>query len=946
MTFIYGASANTIGGAASGAANVISGNNQGVYIGSGTSGNVVLGNLIGTDIHGTAKLGNANAGVDLVGATANTIGGAASGAANVVSGNKYGVYFANTGTSGNVVLGNFIGTDVHGTAVLGNTTDGVLINLAATDNTVGGAGAGNVVSGNFNGIEMAGFGTSGNVVLGNLIGTDVHGTASLGNGGGDGVALIFGESANTVGGVASGAGNVISGNNQGVYFTGTSGNVVLGNLIGTDIHGTAKLGNTSGGIDLYGGATANTIGGAAAGAGNVISGNFDGVDITNGGTANVVLGNFIGADVHGTANLGNSRYGVYVDGVQNSIGGTAASSGNTIAFNAEGVVLSGSSAVRDSILGNSIFSNTGPGIDLGSPAGNNGQAAPVLTSVTSTTSTVVLGTLTSAPGTYRVEFFASPSSGPAGQGKTYLGLSSFTVPSGGTMSFIGYGLAALPPNSVVTATATNTTTGSTYGDTSAFSAGLKPFSGLVVTDTSDSASDTGSLRYQLNHLAAGSNTITFDIPGTGAKTIDLTSPLPVIKQKVDIKGLSQGGNGYSGPPLIVLDGVGAGSGAIGLDFAAGSSGSVVRGLDIQQFSGDGIVIKGGASGILVAGNFIGTGVSGATRLGNLTGILLENGASANTIGGTAGGDANVISGNGEGVDLSGNGTSGNLVTGNKIGTDKTGALNLGNNGDAVSLSGGASNNTIGGTASGTGNFIAFNAAGVVLTGATPVGASILGTSMYSNTSGGIDLGSGNHGQTAPANSSVAATSYTGTLTSANGTYRVEVFATPASGPDLPQGKTFLGAMNVVITTGSKSFTIGGLSIPANSTVTATATNLGTHDTSAFATAATAGFGTTTAFTSAPVFAVSGQAQTIKLSAHVSSSRTVNVGTVTFTIVGIGTVTATVGANGVATANFVVPANTAAGQYQIIAAYNGAGGFASSSTDSEDDSDLTVKPAKK
>ncbi len=88
------------------------------------------------------------------------------------------------GSSGNLVVGNYIGTDVHGTAALGNAVDGVLINGGSTANTIGGTatGSGNIISGNSDsGVYLSGGATSGNVVVGNLIGTDVHGTAALGN---------------------------------------------------------------------------------------------------------------------------------------------------------------------------------------------------------------------------------------------------------------------------------------------------------------------------------------------------------------------------------------------------------------------------------------------------------------------------------------------------------------------------------------------------------------------------------------------------------------------------------------------------------------------------------------------------------------------------------------------------------------------------------------------
>src|SRR5262249_19659932 len=129
-----------------------------------------------------------------------------------------------------------------------------------------------------------------------------------------GVQVACGSANNTIGGTAAGARNVISGNNPGVWFTCTSGsaNLVEGNFIGTDVTGTAALGSGFAGVDRR--ADDNTIGGTTAGARNVISGNLgDGVLILSGARKNLVQGNFIGTDVTGTKSLGsNSSNGVRI----------------------------------------------------------------------------------------------------------------------------------------------------------------------------------------------------------------------------------------------------------------------------------------------------------------------------------------------------------------------------------------------------------------------------------------------------------------------------------------------------------------------------------------------------------------------------------------------------------------------------------------------------------
>jgi CSLREA domain-containing protein len=386
---INGVPNNTIGGTAAGAGNVISGNNgRGVYIiATGATGNVVQGNYIGTDKNGTADLGNSGDGVLIISAASNTIGGTAAGAGNVISGNDWqGVFISGSGATGNVVQGNYIGTDKNGTADLGNYADGVRID-AGPGNTIGGtaAGAGNVISGNgSHGVHISGSSATGNQVQGNLIGTDKNGTADLGNlaAGVD----IDAAPANTIGGTTEEAGNVISGNDwHGVYIAGSgaTGNQVQGNLIGTDKNGTADLGNSFDGV-VISGVPSNTIGGTAAGAGNVISGNNGrGVYITaTGATGNVVQGNCIGTDKNGTADLGNSAAGVRIDAAPgNTIGGTAAGAANTIAHNAaDGVRVDGPTATGNTIRGNSIYSNGGRGIE-NTNAGNGELAPPIVDSV-------------------------------------------------------------------------------------------------------------------------------------------------------------------------------------------------------------------------------------------------------------------------------------------------------------------------------------------------------------------------------------------------------------------------------------------------------------------------------------------------------------------------------------------------------------------------------------
>ena len=260
VTIDTGSSSNLIGGTVAGARNVISGNilnyDYGVIIaGPGTSGNLVEGNYIGLGSNGVTAVPNYFGMMCSGGATTNTFGGTVAGARNIISGNSsYGMMVKDSGTSGNVVEGNYVGLDANGVTAVPNYF-GVIVYNGATNNLIGGtsAGAANFVSGNYYGVCITDPGTSGNFVEGNFIGTDHTGTSGVGNF--DNVALQNNATGNFIGGGGAGAGNVIAfanGNGVVLYQTGTTNNSIRGNSIFT---------NNYLGIDLNGdGVTLNHAG--------------------------------------------------------------------------------------------------------------------------------------------------------------------------------------------------------------------------------------------------------------------------------------------------------------------------------------------------------------------------------------------------------------------------------------------------------------------------------------------------------------------------------------------------------------------------------------------------------------------------------------------------------------------------------------------------------------
>src|SRR5262249_3431244 len=135
---------------------------------------------------------------------------------------------------------------------------------------------------------------------------------------------------------------------------------------------------------------------------------------------------------------------------------------------------------------------------------------------------------------------------------------------------------------------------------------------LMVTFTvaNNNDSGAGSLRQAIQDANgnSGLDTIAFAIGTVGsAQTISPQSTLPTIISPVTLDGFSQGGAGYTGPPLIELNGSLAGASVDGLTVTIG--GSTIQGFTIDQFSRRGISLQTGG-GNLIVGNYIGTDAAG------------------------------------------------------------------------------------------------------------------------------------------------------------------------------------------------------------------------------------------------------------------------------------------------------------------------------------------------
>lgn len=241
---ILSAPNNIVGGATADLQNVISGNTvYGVQVdGNGATGNQILGNLIGLNSVGETAVANESSGVYVgIGASGTLVGGSSLAEANIISGNGRGgieVVIAD----GNEIRGNLIGLDATGALPVGNGEFGVMVTANASSNLV----QANVISGNgSHGLVIAGSGTTENYVLGNIIGLNAAETTAVGNNGA-GIVVNLQATNNHIGGYGPAEPNTISGNkDQGIWLasSGTTGQELIGNKVGLDSAGANAFPN-------------------------------------------------------------------------------------------------------------------------------------------------------------------------------------------------------------------------------------------------------------------------------------------------------------------------------------------------------------------------------------------------------------------------------------------------------------------------------------------------------------------------------------------------------------------------------------------------------------------------------------------------------------------------------------------------------------------------------
>ncbi|MFD0799218.1 beta strand repeat-containing protein, partial [Maribacter chungangensis] len=647
-----GSSSNTIGGTGANAGNIISGNGEdGISIWSpscSSCNNQIFGNIIGLDVSGTMDRGNGITGINIVASGGNVIGGNTVGHRNIISGNNLaGIGLAEPNTSNTIIQGNYIGTDITGLLDLGNSSDGINLFSEITGTIIGGTlpEVRNIISGNGgDGIEIGGLSglAENNRIEGNFIGLGTDGNTPIGNDG-FGINSISGSGSNTIGGLISGMGNVISNNTlSGISLSGVTTNTIIqGNIIGLNVSGNTAAGNGVSGIRIAG--QNNTVGGGIANARNIISANGQtGIFLAyQSASNNTVQGNYIGTDISGNSTMGNTRSGILINASANNlIGGNTALQRNVIGGNGEnGVYIEGTDALNNVVIGNYIGIGVNGTTNLGN--GTNGiylrggaQGTQIGGSSAAERNIISNngqnGMYINAVGPIQISsnFIGTDATGNGNAGNNYHGIQVFES-SGIEIGTAHNELLVISGNGI---------------------------DGIRFSNASNNIVQRCYLGTNANATAAIPN------QGYGIQFVGTSSANRI--------GTDSDGNNDSSERNII-----SGNGA-GIRFHTG--------IGVNN---------------IVAGNYIGTDITGNVALANSTHGIVLGDISGNRIGTNGDGvndenEGNVISGNGDtGIRISS--SNNNSISGNKFGIGADGSSSIPNGDEAIYVAGSSADNSIG-----------------------------------------------------------------------------------------------------------------------------------------------------------------------------------------------------------------------------------------------------------
>ncbi|MGH1542729.1 MAG: CSLREA domain-containing protein [Arenicella sp.] len=659
---------------------------------------------------------------------------------------------------GHKFTGLFLGTDETGLTTIGNLDRGISITLA-DDLEIGGDKPEdrNLLMTVKRGIYAS---TVDNVTIaGNLIGTDITGMAAsdmttsnihLNLVTNSQIGTLEQEGRNTLSGSSS---------SIAIYSSSSNDNRIVNNTIGTTVT-EQKLTESSGGIYLYNSARNDVQKNVILASNAMIARRLS---ATQDASANIIKGNFFGVNSQGDVlNPGvYGNYGIYLRSVNNIVGGTAQGEGNVISNFRNGILLEGTLfdglfSTGNTISGNSIFDNQTMGIDLlGSSrvtpndtldsdvGANNLQNFP---EITVSNTEAFSGVLNSQPETtYRVELFANTACSTLGygQGERFIGHVDVTTDVAGVADFF-YSNSSLTAGEVITATATNITT----GDTSEFSeCSVVTEVGQLPTFTVDSTGDEGdtsagdgvcatsggacTLRAAIEeaNAFAGKENIYFNIPAQSDAGCDAVTEVCTIRpeagykifESVNIDAYTQPGSspntlttdqGLNTVLKLVVHGEGAASTGSVFDFRD-HRGSELKGMAITKTSTDRDIYGAAISvyrgddsaspGHKFQGLFIGTDETGLAYVGEIErSMMIQGNANDVHIGGSDLADRNLMMAAKFGVVI--NGGEGMVVAGNLIGLDISGTNSSGMTQSMIALNT-VTDSKIGGEQAGSRNIL-------------------------------------------------------------------------------------------------------------------------------------------------------------------------------------------------------------------------------------------------